>query len=364
MPRMLTSRPPRWSERRATLGCVSVVMIASAAGSQLALSDSTSRGSALGDLLHRKRDADDAGAGGEDGFRRDAQRARRAPDGPGTTSFRPCSPVSALALPLLTRMARMPVAGSRGSASCTGAAWARLMVKQPAAAAGTSLTTSARSFFAGLMPAWRPANRKPWTFTARPRGGLERGPLGQPQHEIEVLDRLARGALEEVVDGGDHHHPAGVEARSRRWRPPPRPGRSRPSGRWTPARACPAPRPAARRGRPRAGASAGAPAAMPGARRAEAVERMPRLMGSRCGVKVRRTGFPRSARQRLGDLRGVLVPEHLVGPDVVGDLAEAVGLGGLAPAPETPDDASMTMDSSARRPARSSGTSASAAAVG
>jgi len=33
--------------------------------------------------------------------------------------------------------------------------------------------------------------------------------------------------------------------------------------------------------------------------------------------------------EALGDLRGVLVAEHLVGPDVVGDLAEAVGLSGL-----------------------------------
>src|SRR4029079_12812582 len=61
-------------------------------------------------------------------------------------------------------------AGRRGWASWTGAAGARLTVKQPAADAGTSLTTRARSFRAGLMPAWSPAKRNPSTVTETPPG--------------------------------------------------------------------------------------------------------------------------------------------------------------------------------------------------
>ena len=55
------------------------------------------------------------------------------------TSSRPSGPVSALALPLLTTTAWTPDTGSRASASSTGAARARLRVKQPAAEQGASL---------------------------------------------------------------------------------------------------------------------------------------------------------------------------------------------------------------------------------
>ena len=53
-------------------------------------------------------------------------------------------------------------------------------------------------------------------------------------------------------------------------------------------------------------------------------------MGSRCGVKVTRTALPAPRASDCGDLRRVLVPEDLVRPDVVGDLAEAVRLRRLA----------------------------------
>src|SRR5262249_23636546 len=68
------------------------------------------------------------------------------------TSRSPSGPVNALALPLLATMAWMFPAGRRAAASRTGAAFAALTVKHPAAAHGDSLKTSARSFRAVLMP--------------------------------------------------------------------------------------------------------------------------------------------------------------------------------------------------------------------
>jgi hypothetical protein len=47
----------------------------------------------------------------------------------------------------------MPAAGTRASASTIGAAFARFVVKQPAADAGTSLAISATSRRTGLSPA-------------------------------------------------------------------------------------------------------------------------------------------------------------------------------------------------------------------
>ena len=52
------------------------------------------------------------------------------------TSSSPAGPVSAFAFPEFATMARIPSAGTRGRASCTGAAAALLMVNTPAAAAG------------------------------------------------------------------------------------------------------------------------------------------------------------------------------------------------------------------------------------
>ena len=78
-----------------------------------------------------------------------------------STSCIPAFPVSAFALPLFTTTARNPLAGKRESQSMTGAARARLVVKQPAAEHGTSLATSARSFLCALIPACPPENLKP-----------------------------------------------------------------------------------------------------------------------------------------------------------------------------------------------------------
>ena len=151
--------------------------------------------------------------GGERRLGRNAERLRRARAAPGRRPRRPPAPVSALALPLLITTARTPSPGAAAAASCTGAAWARLTVKQPAAEHGTSLTTSARSFRAGLIPAWSPAKRKPLgSFTDEtPGAGSRPVRLGEPEHEVQVLHRLAGGALDQVVDGGDDHDPPRIE---------------------------------------------------------------------------------------------------------------------------------------------------------
>ena len=68
-------------------------------------------------------------------------------------SSMPRSPVQALALPLLTRIARKECERSSWSRSTrTGAAWTLFVVNTAAPAAGEELYTSARSFFTFLMP--------------------------------------------------------------------------------------------------------------------------------------------------------------------------------------------------------------------
>src|SRR4029450_822344 len=94
----------------------------------------------------------------------------------------------------------------------TGAALTRFLVKTAAAAlVGPSLTINATSRPASLMPAARPAARKPWagvTLIARPRrprswrNPAHRQPRGlvQAKHEIRALDGLPSRSLAEVVD--------------------------------------------------------------------------------------------------------------------------------------------------------------------
>ena len=79
-------------------------------------------------------------------------------------SARPCGPVQALAQPLLvtTARARPPDAARCSCETSTGAAWAMFVVNTAAAAAGVSLTSSARSFLPlALMPQCSPAARNP-----------------------------------------------------------------------------------------------------------------------------------------------------------------------------------------------------------
>ena len=94
-------------------------------------------------------------------------------------------------------------------------------VNTPAAAwCGPSLTTSATSGAPdALSPAATPAARKPGgggdAHGATPFDG-QAGGLGQAEHEVGVLHRLAGRALAEVVDRADDDDPAGVARR----RPP------------------------------------------------------------------------------------------------------------------------------------------------
>ena len=74
----------------------------------------------------------------------------------------PCSPVQALAQPLLMATARAWPAATRSRSSCTGAAATRLVVKTAATAAGVSETSNAKSLrFGYLIAASTPAARKP-----------------------------------------------------------------------------------------------------------------------------------------------------------------------------------------------------------
>jgi len=74
----------------------------------------------------------------------------------------PCSPVQALAQPLLIATAWALPAATRSRSSCTGAAATRFVVKTAATAAGTSETSNAKSLRSGyLIAASTPAARNP-----------------------------------------------------------------------------------------------------------------------------------------------------------------------------------------------------------
>ena len=135
-----------------------------------------------------------------------------------SASARPCAPVATFALPLETTTARaVPLAARRSRHSSTGAPAARLRVNTPAAVAGPSATTSATSGRpGGLDPARRArrpeAARVGDAYGHRPSRG-QAGALVEAEHQVGVLDRLAGGALDEVVErGGDDR---GARARGR-----------------------------------------------------------------------------------------------------------------------------------------------------
>src|SRR6185369_3213336 len=168
-------------------------------------------------------------------------------------SAKPSGPVQAFAPPELRTTARSRPSATAWRVHWTGAACTRLVVNTAAAASdGPSLTTSATSGRPdGFRPAATPAARKPFGAvtltcvphflrelisggrTARPAGdatgpgldgpghrdrcrsGREAGErqahgLGQAEHQVRALNRLAGGALGEVVDRRDDDDPAGV----------------------------------------------------------------------------------------------------------------------------------------------------------
>ena len=78
----------------------------------------------------------------------------------------PGCPVEALAFPLLTTIAWRRPALTRSWPTSTGAAFTLFVVKAATAVAGTSETTSARSFLPlALIPQATPAKRNPGTTT-------------------------------------------------------------------------------------------------------------------------------------------------------------------------------------------------------
>ena len=100
---------------------------------------------ALLDLRHRQVPADDAGGRDEELLRRGSRRPSAASAVMRRASAMPRGPVQALALPEQTTTPRTSSAGRRSWQTRTGAALTRFCVKTPAAAAGRSLTTRARS---------------------------------------------------------------------------------------------------------------------------------------------------------------------------------------------------------------------------
>jgi len=122
---MVTSFRRSGPVRAAILMRVSVVRIASAAPSGSGRSDCARRGARGDDLRGRQPVADHAGRGAEHRRSRHAQGAghRLAHR---LDVLQPFRPVSALAFPLFTTTACIPVAGNLRSASSTGAARAVL----------------------------------------------------------------------------------------------------------------------------------------------------------------------------------------------------------------------------------------------
>jgi hypothetical protein len=152
--------PESTSSREAIFGRVSVVMMASAARSGWSPSCSTRAGRAVTIFMAGSR-APMTPVEQVSTARFCTPSASATAERMTETSSRPAGPVRALALPELASTARMPSAGTRVRASCTGAAGARFTVKTPAAAAGWSETTSARSRRWGFRPQATPPKRNP-----------------------------------------------------------------------------------------------------------------------------------------------------------------------------------------------------------
>ena len=153
-----------------------------------------------------------------------ASAGREALRGLACVSAKPSGPVQAFAPPELSSTARTRPPRSTCCVHSTGAAFTRLAVNTAAAAReGPSLMTTATSRAPdGFSPAATPAARNPSgavTLMYFPPSGAvsRRDPLRgqarrlrQAEHEVGRLDRLARRALAEVVEGGDDHRPPGM----------------------------------------------------------------------------------------------------------------------------------------------------------
>ena len=179
---------------------------------------------ALGDRVGRQRHADHAGRGDRDRARGSTPTAIAAAPCIFAASSIPRRPVAALALPELATTARSASSRQRSWVSSTGAASTPERVKRAAlTVSGASETSRPRSVPPlGFSPQATPAARKPCgsppsasatcaaADPARLRQRRSRQPLAlvAPEHQVEVLDRLRRRALPQVVDRREHDHAA------------------------------------------------------------------------------------------------------------------------------------------------------------
>src|SRR5215207_816536 len=157
-----------------------------------------------------------------------------------SASSTPGEPVAALAEPALTTTARRR-ARSRPRLRITGAEGRGLRVSARAEATGPSAARIPRSSAPdALRPQATAPARKPGvvvtdppgtgsrpsgarTQSSRPTGGKrpirasreQALGLGSARHEVEVLERLARGALAQVVDDGEDRDPAAARVEHR-----------------------------------------------------------------------------------------------------------------------------------------------------
>jgi len=152
----VTVRPPSTIVRDTSLVRVSVVRIASAAGSGAPVSCATNAGAAAINFCTGNRtpimpvEAVRIWSGVAPSAVATAVRIA-------TTSASPAAPVSAFALPLLTTTARIAALGTRVRASTIGAAAAAFCENLPAATHGSSLAINAMSLRTGFNPQWTPA---------------------------------------------------------------------------------------------------------------------------------------------------------------------------------------------------------------
>ena len=154
-----------------------------------------------------------------------------------SASARPCAPVATLALPLETHdRARRPALAARRSRHRRTGAPAAQAAREHAGGRGRAVGDHERDVgpAGGLDPARRArgpeAARVGDAYGHRPCA-VRPAPSSRPEHQVRVLDRLAGGALDEVVErGGDDRG-----ARPRGRRTPPRRRRSSPPAAAAPA---------------------------------------------------------------------------------------------------------------------------------
>src|SRR6185437_3961061 len=137
----------------------------------------------------------------------------------------PCSPVQALAFPLLAIIARPRRDRRWCRSSKIGAATMRFFVKTPAIGPLTSDTQRAKSNRSGfLIPQWIPAALNPsgaviptCSGLIRVRGGWlgitgrcgEAGLLRNAEHQIHGLNGLTSGSFDEIIDRRHGDDPSG-----------------------------------------------------------------------------------------------------------------------------------------------------------